>query len=89
MAEFNVKEYHVLFHKKSEDILLATNPVKEKIESFSFERQEDDLIWIVNNNKKYIFKGLESQFWDKVNLKNALLVEFSPVGPISEYVVVL
>lgn len=89
MSEFNIKEYHILFHDKSKDVLLATNAIKEKVESVSFKREQDDLIWLVNNEKKYIFKGLESQFWDKVSSKNALLVEFSPVGPISEYVVML
>jgi len=89
MSEFNIKEYHVLFHGKSEDILLTTNAIKEKVNSVSFKREQDDLIWLVNDEINYVFKGLESQFWDKVSSKNALLVEFSPVGPISEYVVVL
>lgn len=89
MAELSVKEYHILFHEKSEDMLLATNPVKEKVETVAFKRQRDDLIWIVNSDKEYLFKELESQFWDKVASGNVLLVEFSPVGPISEYLVVL
>lgn len=89
MSDLLVKEYHVLFHDGSQDILLATNPVKEKVEKFKFSREENNLLWTVNDKYVYMFNDLEEPFWDKVLAKNALLVEFSPVGPISQYEIVL
>lgn len=82
-------DYHILFHDGSEDILLALNVINENVKSSSFEKIEDDLIWLVNGKVKYIFKQIGEAVWEKIKTKNAILVEFTPLGPVSEYVIML
>ena len=82
-------DYHILFHDGSEDILLALNVINENVKSSSFEKIEDDLIWLVNGKVKYIFKQIGQAVWEKIKTKNAILVEFTPLGPVSEYVIML
>ncbi|HCJ8468578.1 TPA: hypothetical protein NV714_002332 [Escherichia coli] len=82
-------DYHILFHDGSEDILLALNVINENVKSSSFEKIEDDLIWLVNGKIKYIFKQIGQAVWEKIKTKNAILVEFTPLGPVSEYVIML
>lgn len=82
-------DYHILFHDGSEDILLALNVINENVKSSSFEQTGDDLIWLVNGKVKYIFKNIGQAVWEKIKTKNAILVEFTPLGPVSEYVIML
>lgn len=82
-------DYHILFHDGSEDILLALNVINENVKSSNFEQTGDDLIWLVNGKVKYIFKQIGQAVWEKIKTKNAILVEFTPLGPVSEYVIML
>lgn len=82
-------DYHILFHDGSEDILLALNVINENVKTSSFEKREDELIWFVNEKTKYVFKEIGQAVWEKIKTKNAILVEFTPLGPVSEYVIML
>lgn len=82
--------YHVLFHDNSEDVLIAINPVTENIKKSTFVKEGDSVIWNINDGEQlYEFENIGEPLWEKVKTGNVILVEFTPVGPISEYIIVL
>lgn len=90
---FKKISYHVLSHDNSEDILLATNVFisNENLGKSFFKRINNDLFFVFNEHKTegIILCELSNSIWDKIYDNKVLLVEFSAIGPIAEYEIVL